>query len=339
MFVAIAVTDWLTEFELRLGALYLGVIVFITWFNGWKQGVIFSILSFIDQFAIGVVLGNRYSHFYYFVIDQLNWIAAYCAAVYFVDGTAQSSHMLRAYAVDLEQRVAVRTQALETANRELESFRYAVAHDLRAPVRAINSYAAMLLQASKGQLDSISAEYLQRVANGGHRMAMLIDDLLKLARLSRTEMEVQDIDLSKLAATIIESLTAADPKPDATVTIQPDIRISGDPGLIRAVIENLIGNAWKFTAKTNAARITVGCEQRDAKKVYFVCDNGIGFDMQYAHKLFAPFQRLHSRDEFEGTGIGLATVKKIIDRHGGKVWIESSVDKGAAVFFTVGESS
>ena len=169
-------------------------------------------------------------------------------------------------------------------------------------------------------------------------MANLIDDLLNLARLSRQEMRVQNCDMSQLAATACAALATAHPERKVIIKIQAGMTFSGDPGLMRATLDNLIGNAWKYTAKTSAARIEVGNEWRDGNTVYYVRDNGAGFDMRYVHKLFAPFQRLHHRDEFEGTGIGLATVKKIIERHGGKIWIESAVNVGTTVFFTVGES-
>ena len=238
---------------------------------------------------------------------------------------------------ELETRVANRTAELEVANRELSSFSYSVAHDLRAPLRAINGFSAMVLQANEGKLDQTSIGHLQRIHAGSVRMGVLIDDLLRLTRLSRQDIRWHDINLSALAARVVTSLTKAHPERDLTVTIQPDMNINGDTGLMQIVIENLIGNAWKFTANAGAARIDVGCEQQDGQTVYYVRDNGAGFDMAYAHKLFAPFQRLHHVAEFEGTGIGLATVKSVIQRHGGKIWIEGAVNLGATVFFTVGK--
>ncbi len=241
---------------------------------------------------------------------------------------------------ELETRVARRTADLEIANRELNSFSYTIAHDMRAPVRAINGFSEMVLKSSEGVLDATAVGHLRRVVEGSRRMGHLIDDLLNLARLSRKDMRRRDCDLSELAAAVVELLRAAQPERHVEVVIAPGMRANGDPGLLRAVLENLIGNAWKFTGKTAAPRIeigvTAGAATEDAQTVYQVHDNGAGFDMQYAHKLFAPFQRLHHISEFDGTGIGLATVKKIIQRHGGRVWVESAVEAGTTVSFTLG---
>ena len=251
----------------------------------------------------------------------------------------QAQHELEQLNRELEQRVTERTADLAAANLELETFSYSVAHDLRAPLRAINGYSAIVLEASEGKLDQAAIDNIKRVRTASERMGDVIDDLLNLTQLSRHEMQWRDFNLSELAATVVASLTDAHPERDVLVTIQPDMNINGDPGLMRVVLENLIGNAWKFTAKTGAARIEIGTGQRDGQTVYYVRDNGAGFDMKYVHKLFAPFQRLHRSDEFEGTGIGLATVKKIIQRHGGKIWIESAIDAGTTVFFTIGKSA
>ena len=207
---------------------------------------------------------------------------------------------------------------------------------MRAPVRAIHGFSQIVLQSSEGKLDESSRGYLKRVVAGSLRMGALIDDLLDLARLSRQEMRRQDFNLTELAAQIAAALAEAHPARDVAVTIQPGLIINADPGLMHALIENLLGNAWKFTAKKPVARIEMGAERRDGNYFYYVRDNGAGFDMQYAHKLFEPFQRLHHANEFEGTGIGLATVKKIIQRHGGSVYVESVVDAGTTVFFALG---
>jgi len=240
---------------------------------------------------------------------------------------------------DLESRVAKRTADLEAANRELNSFSYTIAHDMRAPVRAINGFSEMVLQANAGKLDAVSVGHLKRVVAGSRHMGALIDDLLNLARLSRQEMRWQNTDLSAMAAALVATRAEAQPERRVEVTIQPAIKVSGDSGLLRVVLDNLIGNAWKFTAKSAAARIEIGCVQQDGACAYFVRDNGAGFDMQYAHKLFEPFQRLHHRDEFEGTGIGLATVKKIIQRHGGRIWVDSALNLGTTVYFTIGAAA
>ncbi len=237
---------------------------------------------------------------------------------------------------ELESRVARRTADLEIANRELNSFSYTIAHDMRAPVRAINGFSEMVMRANEHTLDAASVGYLRRVVEGSRRMGQLIDDLLNLARLSRQDVQRREFDLSELAASVVEALRESQPDRAVEIVIEPGLRANGDPGLLRAVLENLIGNAWKFTGKTAAPKIEIGAAAQAAESFYYVRDNGAGFDMQYAHKLFSPFQRLHHSSEFDGTGIGLATVKKIIERHGGRVWVESAVDAGATASFTLG---
>jgi len=273
------------------------------------------------------------------VLNEQGEVSHYCGIFADITQRKRAETQLAMLNAELEMRIAGRTAELEAANRELSSFSYTVAHDLRAPLRAINGFSAMVLKANEGKLDQASVNDLNRVRAASARMADLIDDLLDLTRLSRQEMRRQDFNLSKLIATVVAALTAAHPERDVRVTIQPDLHVHGDRGLMRIVLENLIGNAWKFTANAGAARIEIGTEQRDGKTVYYVRDNGAGFDMEYAHKLFAPFQRLHRSDEFEGTGIGLVTVKTIIQRHGGEIWIESAVNLGTAVFFTIGKSA
>jgi signal transduction histidine kinase len=244
---------------------------------------------------------------------------------------SQQANELRNSALELERS----NNALMASNAELESFSYSVAHDLRAPLRAVNSFSAMALNGN-GNLDQGTVNHLKRVIAGGERMGALIDDLLQLSRLSRQEMSLEDIDLSKMASTIVESLAEGDSLRDVKVTIAPDLVVNGDIGLIRVAMENLLGNAWKFSSKTAGATIEIGSRADGGAKIYCVRDNGAGFDMQYAHKLFSPFQRLHHVTQFEGTGIGLATVKKIIQRHHGKIWAESKVNGGTTVFFTIG---
>ena len=180
-------------------------------------------------------------------------------------------------------------------------------------------------------------QQLRRVVAGSRHLSQLIDDLLNLARLSRQEMARRPIDLSEAAAAVLNTLAEAQPARAVAVAIEPAMIADGDPGLMRAALENLIGNAWKYTAKVAPARIEIGTTVEQGTTVYRIRDNGAGFDMKYAHKLFAPFQRLHHGNEFEGTGIGLATVRKIIERHGGRIWIDSAVNAGTTVSFTLGE--
>ena len=267
------------------------------------------------------------------LLDASNSVASQLARVI---ERGRAAEQLEQMNVDLEMRVARRTAELEAANEELNSFSYTIAHDMRAPIRAINGFSEMVLQANDGRLDEKTVGHLRRVVAGSRHMSELIDDLLNLARLSRQEMTRCDTDLSLMARRSAAALADAAPARHVELVIQPDIMAFCDPGLLRPVLDNLIGNAWKFTGKTAAPRIEFGTETRDGWTAYYVRDNGVGFDMQYVHKLFAPFQRLHHANEFEGTGIGLATVKKIIQRHDGKVWIESAPGAGTTVYFTVG---
>ncbi len=237
---------------------------------------------------------------------------------------------------ELESRVHLRTAELQEANKELEAFSYSVSHDLRAPLRSILGFGNFLLKDNLEQLDAEGKGRLQRILAASQRMGELIDDLLQLARISRQPMQVRRVRLSTLAAEGVAALREVHPQRQVDVAIAPDLTVEADSGLMRVVIDNLLGNAWKFTAKRADARIEIGTERRDGRRIYFVRDNGAGFDMSYAGKLFTPFQRMHTQQQFEGTGIGLATVKRIIERHQGRVWIESAANRGTTVFFAVG---
>ncbi|MHB9106398.1 MAG: sensor histidine kinase [Armatimonadota bacterium] len=237
----------------------------------------------------------------------------------------------------LEQRVHARTAALEAANKELEAFSYSVSHDLRAPLRSIDGFSKLLLEKYRTQIDATGQDYLRRVRAASQRMGRLIDDMLKLSRIGRVEMRRAPVNLSELAETVIAELRQREPERQVRVEVAPDLMVTGDTGLLRIVLENLLGNAWKFTGKTENARVELGAMTRDGERIYFVRDNGAGFDMSYADKLFAPFQRLHSEEAFPGTGIGLAVVQRIITRHGGRVWAEGKEGEGATIYFTLGE--
>jgi len=236
----------------------------------------------------------------------------------------------------LEQRVASRTTELLAANRELESFAYSLSHDLRAPLRCIDGFSLALLEDYEKNLDSQGVYILHRMRLASQHMAELIDDMLRLSRVIRSDLKKETVNLSELASTKASDLKAGEPERQVEFVIAPDIIINADRNMMRILIENLLGNAWKFTGKHDTARIEIDMTEQEGKPVYHVRDDGSGFDMEYAARLFSPFQRLHKADEFEGTGIGLATVHRIISRHGGHIWAESEVDKGATFFFTLG---
>lgn len=235
----------------------------------------------------------------------------------------------------LEQRVAERTAELEVANRELESFSYSVSHDLTAPLRGIDGFSRMFEEDYRDRVDERGRDYLQRIRAGTQRMQRLIDDLLALSRVTRDEMKRERFDLSTLANDILAELQQAHPARQVETIVVPDLVVTGDAALIRIALDNLLRNAWKFTVKHRHARIELGVLPNNGKTVYFVRDDGAGFDMRYAGKLFSPFQRLHRVTDFDGTGIGLAIVSRIIYRHGGQIWAESVVEEGATFYFTL----
>ncbi|HET8580628.1 MAG TPA: PAS domain S-box protein, partial [Nitrospiraceae bacterium] len=242
---------------------------------------------------------------------------------------------IRRLNVELEQRVFERTAQLEASNKELESFSYSVSHDLRAPLRSIDGFSLALLEDCADKLSAQGKDYLRRVRDATQRMARLIDDLLNLARVTREGMRRERVNLSMLARSIAADLKKTQPDRQVAFVIADGLVANGDAHLLRVALQNLLGNAWKFTSKRPKTRIEFGVIRQNGTPAYFVRDDGAGFDMVYAGKLFGPFQRLHSAKEFEGTGIGLATVKRVIRRHGGRVWAESAVGQGATFYFTL----
>jgi PAS domain S-box-containing protein len=228
--------------------------------------------------------------------------------------------------------------AAEAANHELEAFSYSVAHDLRAPLRGINGYSVALVEDIGDKLDGEAKDYLQRIGAGATRMGQLIDALLGLSRVSRADLVREPVNVTEMASSVVAQLRMSDVARVVDFVVADGLRAQGDPLLLRALLENLLGNAWKFTSKLERARIEVGRTEYEGALAYFVRDNGAGFDMEYAGKLFAPFQRLHKPTEFSGTGIGLATVQRIVWRHGGKVWAEGHVGRGATFHFTVDDA-
>jgi signal transduction histidine kinase len=242
---------------------------------------------------------------------------------------------IKALNAELEARVVRRTAELEAANQELEAFSYSVSHDLRAPLRAINGFSSIVLEDFGAQLPAEARGFLERVCNGGKHMGQLIDDLLEFSRLSRQPLNRQRVDMAWLARKSLTEMkpAGAGPKLEAHIADLPPCQ--GDPALLKQVWVNLLSNAIKYSLDRTPAVVEAGCERNNGETVYFVRDNGVGFDMQYAQKLFGVFQRLHRTDEFEGTGVGLAIVQRIIHRHGGRVWADAKPDHGATFYFTV----
>ena len=235
----------------------------------------------------------------------------------------------------LEQRVRERTAALDASNQELEAFCYSVSHDLRSPLRAIDGFSQALLEDMEGTMDANAAGHLARIRAATQRMAALIDDLLSLSRITRTDLVVKPVDLSAMARAVCDELAAAQPDRTVLVVVEDGLHAMGDARLLRQVLENLLGNAWKFTAKQAAPSVEFRGRTGADGPVFLVKDNGAGFDPVYADRLFGVFQRLHATTDFPGTGVGLAIVDRIVKRHGGRIWAESAVGKGATFYFTL----
>lgn len=236
----------------------------------------------------------------------------------------------------LEQRVVERTAQLEAVNRELEAFSYSVSHDLRTPLRGIDGFSQALAEDYGERLDAAAHDYLNRIRRAAQRMGLLIDDLLRLARVTRTDMKPVHIDLSAMAREVIADLHKLRGYSQTPFKVQANLSAYGDAALLRIVLENLLDNAWKYSSRISQPHIEVGCKVQDGHTAYWVRDNGAGFDMAHAGKLFGAFQRLHRDDEFPGTGIGLATVRRIVHRHGGEIWAEGQPGMGAVFYFTLG---
>ncbi|XYI03744.1 AAA family ATPase [Sorangium sp. So ce1128] len=254
---------------------------------------------------------------------------------------SRAEEALRELNTELELRIQQRTAQLQVANKELEAFSHSVSHDLRAPLRVIDGFSLALLDDHGDKLDEDARELLMQVRWGTERMSDLIDDMLKLSRVTRAEMQRERVDMSALASEVLVALKRSQPDREVACVVAEGVTANGDSHLLKIVLENLLGNAWKFTSKRADARIEFGQleagqgEQRDGRAAYFVRDNGAGFDMRYVAKLFGTFQRLHTEEEFAGTGVGLATVHRVVARHGGRIWAESAVDQGATFYFTL----
>jgi PAS domain S-box-containing protein len=263
-----------------------------------------------------------------------NYIQAICRDI---TERRQVEEELKKHREHLEDLVRERTIKLEASNKELEAFSFSASHDLRAPLRTIGGFSQALLEDCEDKLDIKGKDYLIRIKAATRRMADLIEDLLQLSRLTRAEMNIEKINLTRIARSVIDELQKSQPQRHVEIKIADGLEDTADSRLMRITLENLLGNAWKFTGKKAKAVIEFGFTKEGEKKVYFIRDNGAGFDMAYADKLFAPFQRLHNEEEFPGTGIGLALVRRIIHRHGGKVWTEGQTGKGATFYFSLHE--
>ena len=228
---------------------------------------------------------------------------------------------------------------LQRVNRELEAFSYSVSHDLRAPLRAIDGFSQALLSEYASRLDDQGLGYLERVRSATARMGQLIEDLLNLSRITRAALRRERVDMTAIARKVLAELRERDPQRKVTSRVSEGLVVQGDPRLLTVMLENLLRNGWKFTSKLPVATIEVGRVENVEEAIFFVRDDGAGFNMDSAQRLFAPFQRLHAESEFDGTGIGLATVQRVVARHGGRVWAEAAIGKGATFFFTLGDTS
>ncbi|MDH5259179.1 MAG: PAS domain S-box protein [Gammaproteobacteria bacterium] len=242
---------------------------------------------------------------------------------------------LEHYKRHLEELVEKRTHELQNMNKELESFSYSVSHDLRAPLRSIDGFSQALLEDYQDQLDELGRHYLTRLRTASQNMGELIDNMLILSRVTRHDIQQQTVDMSEIARTIAEGLKQQDEHRDVKIVIPDELKIQGDAHLIKIMLDNLIGNAWKYSSKTAHAVIEFGKSEKEGEDIYYIKDNGSGFDMKYASKLFVAFQRLHSAIDYAGSGVGLATVYRIINRHNGRIWAEATPDKGATFYFTL----
>jgi PAS domain S-box-containing protein len=270
----------------------------------------------------------------YPITDMEGHPYAVCGISTDITDLMRAEHQVSTLIAELESRVEERTAELEASTRELDAFAYSVSHDLRAPLRAVAGFSEILLEDYAAQLDSTGLDYLRRVCTAADRMSGLIDALLDLSRAGRAELLRRPVNLGDLARGVLADLSSADPDREVETVVE-DLPATGDRHLLTLLLQNLISNAWKFTAGRAPARIHVGSLGAGDAPIYFVADNGAGFDARYAAKLFVPFQRLHSAEDFPGTGIGLAIVARIAARHGGRAWAHSAPDEGATFYFTL----
>jgi light-regulated signal transduction histidine kinase (bacteriophytochrome) len=292
-------------------------------YGGFAAGLLGTLLSCLLVVSVLPALNGQT-----FIQDAADWLglAVFAATCTMVSGIAETTRRANARAKRAHEEA-------EVANRELEAFSYSVAHDLRAPLRGMNGFAQVLLDSYGDKLDADGKDALQEITLNARRMGALIDALLSLSRVTRSALTPESVDLSAVVRATASQLSTGDPQRSVELIIQDHLRADLDPILARTLVENVLGNAWKFTSKVPRARIEFGVAEKDRVRAFYVRDNGAGFDMAFASKLFAPFQRLHTVTEFPGTGIGLATVQRIVHRHGGRLWAEGTVDGGATFYF------
>lgn len=331
--LAISILLMRNSISINLSLLVAIAILLPTWYGGIGPG-----LFVVATFQVITIISRPPTpedSIVAYIFTHVSVFSVFVGLVFLVAWRRVAEQKLIELNATLEERVAERTAQLHASNQELESFSYSVSHDLRAPLRHINGFSLALLEDYNDKLDDVGKDYLRQVREASQEMAALIDDVLKLARLSRSEMVSESVDLTAMARSIIEDLKKDDAIRKVDIKVESGLSAQGDKSLLEIMLTNLICNAWKFTSKTEKAKITFGQDVFDDKTVYFVRDNGAGFDMDYADKLFGVFQRLHRTDEFEGTGVGLAIVQRIVSRHGGRVWGEGSVDKGATFYVSL----
>ncbi|HEY2776059.1 MAG TPA: ATP-binding protein [Candidatus Binatia bacterium] len=294
----------------------------------------------VPEYCLRLVRPERWYHISFSAIRGEQGSAhRFCGVGVDITDRRQASEAAQRLNLDLEAQVRERTAMLEAANKDLESFAYSVSHDLRTPLRTIEGFAALLDDDHGSELSPKARAQLERIRGASRHMSRLIDDMLMLSRASRSELRREPVDVTMLVRGLVAEHRSSVPGRDVSVEVESGLFANADPQLLRIVWNNLVGNAWKYTGQRSNAHIQVGSEIHDGESAFFVRDNGCGFDMRFVGKLFQPFQRLHAAEEYEGTGVGLATVARIVRRHGGKVWAESEIDRGATFRFSLGDTA
>ncbi len=323
--------DYVTGYDLRVEILYLIPVAFVAWFVGKKSGVLISSVSIVIIVLSDILSGKT---FHNYLIESWNMVMLF---LFFIIVTFLLSKLRTALLerTELTLELQKALHEVKMTNRDLEAFGRTVSHDLKSPLGIITGFIDLIERKYSDKVDEKMNGYLRRISESAFRMEEIIDALLKLSRVTTAGMKHIAVNLSSLVKAAADDLIQLDPERQVEFIIAQDISASGDPAMLRVMIENLLRNAWKFTGKKNSARIEFGNTRINNESVYFVRDNGAGFDMTSADKLFIPFQRLHSPADFPGLGIGLTTVQRIVQRHGGRIWAEGEAAKGATFYFTL----